>query len=515
MIKKLILFVMTVCLFSQLIAQPVLQGDECTLGVASGKATEDGRPLLWKTRDYISSPDNEVTYNSTMEYAFVAVVNARGTQPWMGVNEQGFAIVNSTSSDLPGGSGISNGECMKYALGSCATVDEFEQFLLNTNADGRGTQANFGVIDATGGAAIFETGGDVFWKFDANDSTVAPDGFVLRTNFAFNGEAKNGLNNSIYSIERYRRQDILINAFHDGDSLNYRSVFRHQMRDFAYSNGDPVPVPFPDQWQSDRPYGYIFAYRCICRSTSVSAAVIQGVLPDESPLLSTLWAILGQPATSVAVPYWPVGKTPAEADGPSTAPLCNVANQFRDLLFDYAPNTNYIDSYKLRDSESGGLWSMTFPAEDSIFSVAERNLAHWRSDTLNVADMLATESSLAKFALSEVTNAYQTITYVVAENSQQSMAAGFSLSQNYPNPFNPQTSIRFSLPEPCDVTLDIYNLLGEKVTTLLSHFHDQGTHQVYWNAAGFASGIYVYQIHARSMTDQNEYVARKKLTFLK
>ena len=239
------------------------------------------------------------------------------------------------------------------------------------------------------------------------------------------------------------------------------------------------------------------------------------MLPDESPLLSTLWAILGQPATSVAVPYWPVGKTPAEADGPSTAPLCNVANQFRELLFDYAPNSNYIDSYKLRDGESGGLWSMTFPAEDSIFSVAERNLAQWRSDTLDIAEMLETESLLAQFALSEVTNAYQIVTAVVTENTPDVAAAGFSLYQNYPNPFNPETSIRFSIPEPCDVTLDIYNLLGEKVTTVLAGHHEQGIHQVHWNAAGVASGIYVYQIHARSLTDQNEYIARKKLTVLK
>ncbi len=516
MIKNLLRVVISVLVFSPLLAQTTSYNEECTIGVASGAATEDGRPLLWKTRDYISRPDNEVTYNTTMEYAFVAVVNARGTQPWMGLNDQGFAIINSTSSDLPGGSGsISNGELMKIALGNCASVAEFEKFLLKTNDDDRSTQANFGVIDASGAAAIFETGGDVYWKFDANDSTVAPDGIVLRTNFAFNGAAKNGLNNSIYSIERYRRQDILINDFHDGDSLNYRSILRYQMRDFAYSNGDPVPVPFSDQWQSNRPYGYIFAYRCICRSTSISAAVIQGVLPDESPLLSTMWTILGQPATAVAVPYWPVGDTPAEADGPSTAPLCNIANQFRALLFDYSPNTNYIDSYKLRDGNGGGLWSMTFPAEDSIFSVAERNLAQWRSDTLNRADMLETESTLAQFALSSLTNAYQAITTVVAENAPENTPDGFSLTQNYPNPFNPETSIRFSLPEPCDVTLDIFNLLGEKVTTVLAQHHEQGVHQVQWNAAGFASGIYVYQIHARSLADQKEYVARNKLTILK
>ena len=105
----------------------------CTIGVASGKATSDGRPLLWKTRDNSGAPNNEVYYNTSFTYKFVSVITAGSTSSaWMGVNEKGFAIVNALSSDLPvSTTGPGNGTLMRDALGICATVAEFQQLPLS------------------------------------------------------------------------------------------------------------------------------------------------------------------------------------------------------------------------------------------------------------------------------------------------------------------------------------------------------------------------------------------------
>jgi hypothetical protein len=335
--------------------------EECTIGVASGKATNDGRPLIWKTRDNSLAPDNELIFNKSDDLSFLEIVTAGKTYAWMGVNEKGFAILNSLASDLPAGSsGLSNGAFMKKALGTCATVAAFRTLLDATNASGRKTHGNFAVLDSTGEAIMFEISGDTYWEFNTNDSLVAPEGYVIRTNFALNG---NGIDGSGY--ERYLRSSNLIHSFRNGDSLNYRSIIRHQMRDFSDYDSNPVPVPFPDRWLSDRPYGYIYTGVSICRSSSVSATVIQGILPGEAPELTTMWALLGQPAASVAVPYWPVGYTPAAANGSNTAPLCDKSLQIKARLFDYSENSKYIDSYKLRDGHGGGIWAITFPAEDS------------------------------------------------------------------------------------------------------------------------------------------------------
>ncbi len=514
MLKYLVLIILFSCDHVSLIAQ---ENEECTLGVASGKATSDGRPLVWKTRD-TSEMNNEVAFITSYRYKYVAVVNAGGTIPWMGVNEKGFAILNSVSSDLPaGGGGMGNGSIMRYALGNCTTVADFVYLLDSTNVTGRQTQTNFGVIDSTGAAAMFETAGYQYWKFDANDSTIAPERYVLRTNFAFNGAAQNGIHDGIYSVERYKRTTKLIGDFYAGDSLNYKSILRTQMRDFSDSYGDPVPVPYPKKWQSNRPYGYIYCYLSICRSTSVSAAVIQGVLPKETARLSTLWTILGQPASAVAVPYWPVGNPPQQANGSSTAPLCDIANQIRGLLFDYSDDVKFIDSYKLLDGNSGGLWTKTFPAEDSIFSAAEIKLNQWRNGSLNVQDILVTEADLAQLALNTLQHAYDGMITAVAEQNSNSPLNQFSLFQNYPNPFNATTTFKFNLYEPCIVTLKIFNQIGQEVVTLISKPYMAGTYQTEWDASNFASGAYFFQIQAHSFQNSQDFIFSdvKKLILIK
>lgn len=493
--------------------------EQCTIGVASAKATADGRPLLWKTRDNSSSLNNEVIYNSSYSHKFVSVVTAGGTSSWMGVNNKGFAIVNAVSSDLAGGStGPGNGELMKIVLGTCATIDEFQDYLDRTNASGRSTQANFAVIDAAGGAAIYEASATEYWKFDANDSTVAPSGYVLRTNFAFNGDAKYGLNDNIYSIERYRRQRDLIADFLAGDTLNYMSILRFQMRDFSDFDSDPVPVPFPDRWLSYRPYGYIYADVSICRTSSVSAAVIQGVLPDESAKLSTMWTMLGQPAAAISVPYWPVGSTPSEANGSSTAPLCNAAKQIRTLLFDYPENSSYIDSYKLRDETGAGLWATIFPAEDSIFAAVQTNLEEWRVQASPEAEMLQCEKGLASYALRVLKRAYTDLTTdVIQVDEKIAVANNFVLSQNYPNPFNASTIIQFYVPKNSSVSLTVYNINGETVANLCNHNFEPGWHTVNYQPQQISSGIYFYRIETYSQNDDQNLLNSntKKLHYLK
>ncbi len=71
---------------------------------------------------------------------------------------------------------------------------------------------------------------------------------------------------------------------------------------------------------------------------------------------------------------------------------------------------------------------------------------------------------------------------------------GFTLSQNYPNPFNAQTTISYSLSQAGPVTLSIYNIMGQKVATLVDGIEDAGEHRVVWDAKDVTSGVYFFQI---------------------
>ncbi len=377
--------------------------EECTVGVATGRATRDGRPMIWKTRD-APGTDNEVVWVTSAPIHYLAVVDAGSPSAWMGLNERGFAILNSASSDLPGGRGTGNGQVMSQVLGTCSSVAEFEAYLERTNTTGRSTQANYLVLDAGGAVAIYETAGNAYWKYDANDPQTAPYGYLVKTNFAFHGGGQGG-------IERYHRTSRLVPGYHAADRLEPRSILRQQMRDFARPTGESLPVPFEGSWEPDRPAGYIHVDKSICRTSSVSAAVMQGVKPGEPPTLSTFWVMLGQPAASIALPYWPVGATPPEADGARTAPLCDASKRIRDLLFDLpgAGNQHFLDTRKLRDGHGGGLWSLTLAAEDSIWTAAEAHLREWRRIQPTASTILQAEGALARYALGILQNGYSTL----------------------------------------------------------------------------------------------------------
>jgi flagellar hook assembly protein FlgD len=94
------------------------------------------------------------------------------------------------------------------------------------------------------------------------------------------------------------------------------------------------------------------------------------------------------------------------------------------------------------------------------------------------------------------------------------LPTNFSLSQNYPNPFNPSTTIDVALPRRAHITLIVYNILGQQVTTLLDETLPAGPHSVTWDgldATGrqVASGLYLYRLVA------DDFSETKKMVFLK
>jgi hypothetical protein len=96
-----------------------------------------------------------------------------------------------------------------------------------------------------------------------------------------------------------------------------------------------------------------------------------------------------------------------------------------------------------------------------------------------------------------------------ADEKKSTMPFAYKLEENYPNPFNNRTIIQYQLPKPCKVELSIYNLIGQKLTTLVSVNQQAGKYQVNWDATDFPSGIYYYIIKA------DEFRQVKKMIMLK
>lgn len=98
---------------------------------------------------------------------------------------------------------------------------------------------------------------------------------------------------------------------------------------------------------------------------------------------------------------------------------------------------------------------------------------------------------------------------LVSNNVDEQLSKVIELHQNYPNPFNPSTNITFSLPNSSNVSLKIYNIVGQEVATLFEGYKNAGKTTLNWNASSYSSGVYFYLLK----TDQG--VVSKKMTLIK
>ena len=142
----------------------------CTSVIVSGKVRADGRPVMMKHRD-TKHLTNDIQWFQGEKYAFIGLVNTDepfDKQVWAGTNSAGFSIMNTATYDLkeddvPAEKMDREGYLMYRALEICATVADFEHFI-DTLSKPMGVEANFGVIDAQGGAVYYEMDN---WKIRA------------------------------------------------------------------------------------------------------------------------------------------------------------------------------------------------------------------------------------------------------------------------------------------------------------------------------------------------------------
>ena len=119
-------------------------------------------------------------------------------------------------------------------------------------------------------------------------------------------------------------------------------------------------------------------------------------------------------------------------------------------------------------------------------------------------------SDIANTAINDVSDSTFTIQPIVSVDDVISeIPEEYDLYQSYPNPFNPSTTIKFSLPEENDVSLIIYNTLGQKVAELVSSKLDAGRYSYQWNAGDVATGLYIYELRT------DKFVSVKKMMLLK
>lgn len=343
----------------------------CTSFVISGRITKDGRPMIFKNRD-TPELNNHLVVKHGERFTFVAVADDKDKEVenvWQGYNERGFALVETDAYNLNGHeqSKVSHdGSVLRRALEVCETLEDFET-LLDTLPKPLYMNSNIGVIDAQGGAAYYEVGNKGYVKYDANDPKVAPQGYLLRTNFGMSGDRSMD-----QGIERYLAiSDIILRDVFSGEleaadlirsiPRNLRHGLTHiDLRDYEpATDEEQVMVHFTDY---------------IPRYLTASSTLIQGVKAGEDPSHLVAWNFIGSPLTTVAVPLMGTDHLPKVelGDENNHSLLCQQGLKRKEKLFPYVKGNgrNYMDLAQLINKQGTGILQRVMRQENEIFAKA-------------------------------------------------------------------------------------------------------------------------------------------------
>lgn len=363
----------------------------CTSVIISGKATKDGRPLMWKNTD-TQNLNHRLIYSDYRGYPLIGIVRSDAVDEarasiWIGTNSQGFSIMNTMSYNLTDESiGTNNGVLMRRALEVCKNVNEFKYYLDTLDRPMK-VSANYGVIDAEGNAAYFETYSDGYHMVDVNDQSNAPNGYLVYTNFSYNGKYDGG-----QGYIRYQTANDIISKGAPEKLFSPQWIINNLSRSFYHSllgidlkSNEAIELfkngIFPD---SD----------FIPRRITANACVIHGVKKGENPELTTFWAVLGYPPCSVAIPAWVKAANDnsdllEKSPDSYNSPMCDMALAIKSNVFPISRGNGekYLNFSKLFNAEGTGYIQRIAPIEEKIFEISNKKINEWRSTGIVMSDL--------------------------------------------------------------------------------------------------------------------------------
>lgn len=344
----------------------------CTTVIVGKEAAKTGVPMLWKNRD-TSFLSNKVIYVKENPYSYIGLINAEDTSGrfvYAGLNSEGFGIMNSVAYNLPEKDGEMKdleGNVMAEALRTCKTADDFENWLKRNLGPSLGCWTNFGVIDAEGNAVIFEVHNNGYKKYDTAD---APEKYLVNANFARSGEEGQGT-----GYLRFQRAEVLFKKL-EAEKISHDYIFQAVARDMG---NVLLNTPSNDQLVNFSDNEPVWAHTgdTINREYTSAAVVIMGKKPGDNDSVATMWVLLGEPVTSIALPFWvEAGNTPKVMHEGETAPLYKETLNLRKIIRPYTEKDRkyYIRMTKLDNKEKTGFLPLLLKTERDILKKTEKFL---------------------------------------------------------------------------------------------------------------------------------------------
>ncbi len=372
----------------------------CTTAVISPLAGSGGRPMLWKNRD-TDFLNNKIIFVRESPYSYLALVNSddrSGRWAYAGLNSAGFAIFNSVAYNLPESSGEMKdleGMIMADALRRCASIDDFENYLKESLGPSLGSLANFGVLDAQGGAALFEVSNHAYKRFLAAEF---PEKYLVNTNFARSGEPSSGA-----GYLRFERASMLFRALPAG-GISHQELLGRISRDTGHALVLQPAFPHFREFSGEKSY-WVASRDTIDRESTSAAVVVCGRAPGSDGSLATLWVQLGEPLFTIAIPLWvEAGTVPALLNEGRTAPLLLEAQRLKKLArpFPESDRREYLDATRLDNREKTGFLPALLEAEKEIFALT----AEFLKTPHPAPELAAFQERMARKALAALQQAH-------------------------------------------------------------------------------------------------------------
>lgn len=346
-----------------------IEAGACTSAIITGKATKDGRPLMWKHRD-TGELNNRIEHFKGDKYTFIGLVDSpsNGGEVWAGTNSVGFSIMNTASYNINYDDvefEDQEGVFMYKALSTCKTLADFEK-MLDKMPRPMGVAANFGVIDAQGGAAYYEVGNKSWTKLDVNDPKIAPQGYLVVTNYSYTGKLNDGMGYIRYNTARaiFSQKDNSLDITPEWIFSSLSRSFKHSL--LGIDLATDLPKVSGSGWFIDQDF--------IPRKSTSASVVIQGVKEKEDPSKTIMWTVLGYPPVAVAVPLFEkygndIPAYMARSKDYENAEFCDLALGLKKKIFsiDRGNGGRYFNAALLFNSEDTGYIQQVQMLESEIF----------------------------------------------------------------------------------------------------------------------------------------------------
>lgn len=339
----------------------VCDGYSCTAVIITGKLTEDGRPLLLKHRD-AAGETGRIHYYQGEKYGLMALIVGVDTNRNVlcGANTAELSIINMATYNLGSRKihGKTPSQVMYSTLSTCSRLEDFEVLLTDMQLVDSIVPANFGLIDAYGGAAFYEVGYKTWVKYDVNDSGLAPDGYMVYTNFSKSGneDLKRGY------VRYLTASNIIGEALITGEKITPRWIIdnisrslRNDIMGIDLNRDEFMPNGlFPDQDMIPNRY-------------SSSAIVFQGCA-DGKDERSIMWTVLGYPLIAPIIPV-----VYGEVIPSILSDLTSSTNILKERAFSQSDSDKYYIRYSFMfDSTNSGFTQRIKNLEEDYFRSIEK-----------------------------------------------------------------------------------------------------------------------------------------------